>query len=77
MINDIESGTGFKVGADESNVAVIKFVSNHRDVAVAKDEMGNATDNHNTHKETNWKDGGNASIRIVWEEVVPFVEDIT
>lgn len=75
LVNDVESGVRFDVVKDQGEV-VVEFISDHRNVAVAKDEMRNAANNHDTHEKANWEDGGNASIRVVGEKVVPFIENV-
>lgn len=76
MVDDVERGAGFDMIEHEGEV-VIELVGDHWDVTIAKNEMRNAADNHDTHKETDWEDGGDAGVGVVGKKVVPFIENVT
>lgn len=75
VVDDIEGFVGGELLADDSEV-VIKFVSDERNIAIAKDEMGDAANDDDAEKGTNWEEGGNAGIGVAREKIVPFVEDV-
>lgn len=75
VVDDIESGIGGEVGASEGEVAG-ELVGNHGGVAIAKNEVIEVANDHNTEEDGNGKNGGDAGVRVVGEEIVPFVEDV-
>lgn len=75
FILDIDRSTSFEVGFQELNV-VMELVGDNWNIAVTVKKMCNATSNHNSEEKANWKDGGNAGIRVVREKVVPFGKNI-
>lgn len=75
IVNDVKRVIRGKLVADNSEI-VVKFIGDKRDVAITKDKMRNTANNHDAKKSTDWEECGNASIRVVGEKIIPFVENI-
>ena len=76
VVDDIEGFVGGELFADDGEV-VVEFIGDERNIAIAKDEMGDAANDDDAEEGTNWEEGGNAGVRVAGEKIIPFVEDVT
>lgn len=75
IVEDVECTAMSEIFIHQDKV-VIKFVSHHRCIAVAKDEVVYAANDHNSKEKPDWENCRNASVGVIWEEVVPFSQNV-
>ena len=54
----------------------MEFVGDGGVITIAKDVMEGARGEQNADQKSDWENGENASIRVFWEEPVPFFENV-